>query len=85
VVSPGTRTPNLLDRRGISRYTPTHSAQQQPIESAREGNPARLLLYPVVTRSRAITLTKFRPGRFRSRRNQCRLGDNCALVFGAIL
>src|SRR5258708_34879668 len=53
----GTRTPDLLVRRGISHYTPTHAVQQEPIESARESNSFRLLLYPVVPRSRTNTRT----------------------------
>ncbi|SRR6266478_1089005 len=53
----GTRTPDLLVRRGISHYTPTHASLNQPIESTSEGNSLRLLLYPVVPRSRTITRT----------------------------
>ena len=39
------------------RYTATHAVQQEPIESARKSNSSRLLLYPVVPRSRTITRT----------------------------
>ena len=71
----GTRTPDLLVRRGISHYTPTHAVQEEPIESARESNSFRLLLYRRVPRSRTITRTKLRPGRFLARRNQALHGD----------
>src|SRR5260370_37057772 len=77
----GTRTPDLLVRRGISHYTPTHAVQQESIESAREGDSFRLLLYRVVPRSRTITRTICRPAGFRSRRNQCARGDNFAARF----
>src|SRR6267142_495182 len=39
------------------RYTATHAVQQEPIESARESNSFRLLLYRLVPRSRTITRT----------------------------
>jgi len=46
---------------GMSRYTPYKANTQEPIESARQGNSIRLLLYHVVPRSRTITRTKNRP------------------------
>jgi hypothetical protein len=43
--------------RGISRYTPTHAIQQEPIESAGNGNWIRLLSDGFVPSSRTITRT----------------------------
>ena len=56
MVRPG-GTPDLLVRRGKTRYTPTHAVQQEPIESAQNGNSSRTVLDGVVHRSRTITRT----------------------------
>ena len=53
----GTRTPDLLVRRGISRYTPTHAVQQEPMKSTRRHNSSRTVLAALVPRSRTITRT----------------------------
>jgi hypothetical protein len=53
----GTRTPDLLVRRGNTHYTRYNTNTQEPIESAREGKSSRLLLYRLVPRSRTITRT----------------------------
>jgi len=53
----GTRTPDLLVRRGISRTTPAHSRRQQPMKSTREGNWFRLVSAGVGQGSRTLTRT----------------------------
>ena len=53
----GTRTPDLLVRRGISRYTPTNTSLQGPIKSARKRDCFRTVSAALVPNSRTITRT----------------------------
>ena len=54
----GTRTLDLLVRREISRYTPTHASLKQPMKSTKIGERFRTVSAAFVPSSRTITRTK---------------------------